>query len=599
MTETSQNEWSIVEGNLLTDWASKVDSENVLPEYPRPQLKRTGWLNLNGLWDYAITSKNIQHITSFDGKILVPFAIESALSGVKRPLKPNQLLWYRRFFEIPEAWKGNDLLLHFGAVDWKAEVWVNGNLVGEHKGGYVPFSFEISKFVKYSEENEIIISVWDPTNKGKQERGKQRLKSWLIFYTAVSGIWQTVWLEPVPKTRVEKLFLVPDIDDSQLNINPVFTNLKPEDEIQVNIKAQGISIKKELFKNEGPYVIDIPNQKLWNQENPFLYDLTLEILRKGEVIDKVESYFGMRKISIMHDNFGFPRLALNNEILFQCGVLDQGYWPDGLYTAPTDEALKFDIELAQQYGFNMIRKHLKIEPSRWYYHCDRLGMLVWQDMPNGGSFFAGIAGILFGRRIVFRYGRYKKSNRIQFYAELKGMIDSLHNHPSIVTWVLFNEGYGQFETKQVTEYVRILDNSRLINSASGWKDHKTGHIRDIHKYPGPAIPPLEYYRVAVLGEFGGYGYREKEHLWNPKKEWSYKRFDSREDLGDAFAELLIETLVLKHTGLGASIYTQLTDVEHEINGLITYNRKIPKIDFSHVKKFNEQLYKEEEEEEDD
>ena len=592
MTEISQKEWAIVKDGLVTDWAAKVDPDNPLPEYPRPQLKRVGWLNLNGLWDYAITSKNTWEVTSFDGQILVPFAVESAISGVKKPLRPNQLLWYRRHFDIPEAWKGQNLLLHFGAVDWKARIWVNGDFVGEHKGGYVPFSFDISKHVKYAESNEVIVSVWDPTNKGRQERGKQRLKSWLIFYTAVSGIWGTVWLEPVPKTRIEKLFLVPDIDNAQIKISPIFKNLKKDDEIRFSIKSQGSTIHKELSTEKKSYILDVPNQILWSPENPFLYDLSIEILRTGEVIDKVDSYFGMRKISIMHDNFGSPRLALNNEILFQYGVLDQGYWPDGLYTAPTDEALKFDIELAQKYGFNMIRKHVKTESSRWYYHCDRMGMLVWQDMPNGGSFFSGFLGFFFGEKLGFRYGRYRKSIRTQFYTELKEMIDSLYNHPSILVWVPFNEGWGQFETKQVTDYVRVLDNSRLIDSVSGWVDKKTGDIRDIHKYVGPAMPKREYYRVAVLGEFGGLGYKEEGHIWNPKKTWTYKTLGSREELADEYAEILVETLVLKYVGLGAAIYTQLTDVEQEVNGLITYDRKIPKLDYSHVKACNEQFYQE-------
>ena len=439
MSKELKYTWEKVQGVLATQWCDDVNPESPIPDYPRPQFKRENWLNLNGLWDYCILSKASSKPENYEGKILVPFAVESALSGVKRKLKPNQIIWYRRIFDIPDAWKEQDIILHFGAVDWDTKIWVNGEYVGEHRGGYVPFSFEVSRYIKFRGENEIIVSVWDPTNKGRQERGKQRLNPKLIFYTAVSGIWDTVWLEPVPRSRIDRIFLVPDIDNSKLNIKPIFNNFKGTDKIIVNIKSKGKSVTKAIFKDEGPFVIDIPNQRLWSPEDPFLYDLVLELKRKNETIDKVESYFGMRKISIMNDKDGFPRFALNNTILFQYGVLDQGYWPDGLYTAPIDEALKYDIELALKFGFNMIRKHVKIEPSRWYYHCDKLGMLVWQDMPNGGSFWAGAIGFLLGKKLSSKYGRYKKSVRKQYYSELKEMIDYLHNHPSIVVWVTFNE----------------------------------------------------------------------------------------------------------------------------------------------------------------
>ncbi|MHA1260446.1 MAG: glycoside hydrolase family 2 protein, partial [Candidatus Heimdallarchaeaceae archaeon] len=364
-------------------------------------------------------------------------------------------LWYRRFFLLPEAWRGLDLLLHFEAVDWEAEIWVNNHFVSKHKGGYVPFSFDITRFVKFNEENELVVGVWDPTNRGRQERGKQVLHPWLAFYTAISGIWQTVWIEAVPRGRIEKIFLLPNIDNGSLSLTSVGVKTEEEDKLKILVKARNSVITSFEGKINSQESITIPDYRLWSPKNPFLYSLTLSLERREEEIDRVESYFGMRKISIKKDEQGIPRFHLNNEQIFMLGTLDQGYWPDGLYTAPTDDALKADIEITKELGFNMIRKHVKIEPDRWYYHCDKLGMLVWQDMPNGGSILAGIASMLFGKKINFKIGRYKKTVRRNYYIELKAMIDSLYNHPSIIVWVPFNEGWGQFETRRVTEYIRI------------------------------------------------------------------------------------------------------------------------------------------------
>ena len=591
MSEKALDDWKTVEGDLFTRWAKDVNPNNPLPEYPRPQLKRESWLNLNGLWDYVIQSRTSTSPSNYEGKILVPFAIESALSGVKKKLKPNQVLWYRRTFELPESWKSQDLLLHFGAVDWETKVWINNNFVGAHRGGYVPFSFEISKYIKFREENEIVISVWDPTNRGKQERGKQVLIPFGVFYTAVSGIWQTVWLEPVPRSRIDKLFLIPNIKDELLSVTLSTKNLKPDDIISLTVRTSDRVISKIEHKAGENISIEVPDSKLWHPSKPFLYNLNLNLNRKGEPLDKISSYFGMREFSYGKDEKNVPRILLNGEPLFLYGTLDQGYWPDGLYTAPTDEALLFDIEVTKELGFNMIRKHIKTESSRWYYHCDKLGMTVMQDMPNGGHEFYGIFGYLLWRgKLKLRNGRKRKSVKNQFYMELKSMIDTLYNHPSIAIWVPFNEAWGQFETRRVTDYVRTLDNTRLIDSASGWIDKKTGDIVDIHKYPGPALPKMENEeRIAVLGEFGGLGLEVDGHLWDKWFKWCYKKYPSREELWRNYQIIVEQTKDLIPEGLSAAVYTQITDVEGEINGLLTYDRSVLKFSKEKMRQLNQSL----------
>lgn len=591
MSDNQYDDWVPIEGEIISRWFKEVDPESPLPEYPRPQFKRDAWINLNGLWDYIILPRNYGKPASYEGKILVPFAVESALSGVKKNLKPNQNLWYRRSFELPEALRGQDLLLHFGAVDWKTQVWVNDQHVGEHRGGYTPFSFEISNHVKFREENEIVISVWDPTNRGKQERGKQVLKPFAAFYTAVSGIWQTVWLEPVSRSRIARLFMIPDIKNEKLTLKLTCVNTKSEDTVTAVVRTSDRVISKVECNVDENVRIDIPEAILWQPEKPFLYNLNLSLDRKGEPIDAVSSYFGMREFSYGKDENNIPRILLNNNPFFMYGTLDQGYWPDGLYTAPTDEALLYDIEMTKELGFNMIRKHLKTEPARWYYHCDRLGMTVWQDMPNGGHEFYGIFGYLLWRgKLKLRNGRKRKAVKNQFYTELKSMIDSLYNHPSIAVWVPFNEAWGQFEARKVTDFIGALDNTRLINSASGWLDKKTGDIVDIHKYPGPAIPDLENEeRIAVLGEFGGLGLSVKDHMWNKKFKWSYKKFSDMEELWANYKIILEETKKLIPEGLSAAVYTQTTDIEGEINGLLTYDREVLKFDKAKMSELNKSL----------
>ncbi|MHA2299299.1 MAG: glycoside hydrolase family 2 protein [Candidatus Hodarchaeales archaeon] len=582
-TNLDESTWQPVKGQLMTRWVKDIDHVNPLPEYPRPQLVRKDWLNLNGSWDYAIRPKKEKSLTAYDGKILVPFPLESALSGVKKKLSHKYHLFYRRYFRIPENWKGRRIILHFGAVDWETTVKVNGKNIGFHRGGFVPFSFDITGVINHDTENELEVMVWDPTDKGRQERGKQSLKPFTAFYNAVSGIWQTVWLEPVSEAYIKNIRVIPDIDHQIVSIKVNVENIQQDDTLAIEISADKVPILTTRNGGITEFSLSIPDPKLWSPSSPFLYDLTITLSRDGSKLDEIRSYFGMRKIALVKDEENIPRIQLNNQPLFQYGPLDQGYWPDGLYTAPTDEALKFDIEITKEMGFNFIRKHVKVEPARWYYHCDRLGMPVWQDMPNGGIFS------LLTMKILSR-GRRKKSVREQFKKELAEMIDYLHNFPSVIVWVPFNEGWGQFETEEITEQIRKQDSSRLIDAASGWFDKKVGDIKDIHKYPGPAMPRIEEKRAAVLGEFGGLGYKADGHFWTGKKlYWSYSKSESVEEMKEKYERLLVELKPMIKDGLCAAVYTQTTDVEGEINGFLTYDREILKMDKEYLKNLHKEL----------
>jgi hypothetical protein len=570
--------WQPVEGHLLTCWAEEVNPDNPWPEYPRPKMQRPDWLNLNGLWDYAIRSQEIPYdqimpdlSAGGDGQILVPFCAESALSGVGKRIRREGSLWYRRHFEIPTAWqaKNHDLLLHFGAVDWECTVWVNGNTVGSHQGGYDPFYFNISAFVQKG-ENEIMIRVWDPTSDGTQPRGKQLRNPDGIWYTPVTGIWQTVWLEPVPRIHIERLQCVPDIDTETLKLT---VHLSEASETEVWVRA--LDGEKEVARAKGiggqTMVLPIPNPKLWSPEDPFLYDLEV-MIKDG---DKVKSYFGMRKISMTKDGDGIPRIALNNQILFQYGPLDQGWWPDGLYTPANETALLYDIEITKKLGMNMIRKHVKVEMERFYYHCDRLGMLVWQDMPNGNC-------------------ETDPEGQQQFRVELERMITAFEHYPSIVMWVPFNEAWGQHDTVATAEWVKKRDPSRLINEASGWKDHGAGDIKDLHIYTGPGMPDMESYRAGVMGEFGGLGYAVKGHLWSETKgakNWGYGDTHPTPSHFQQHYDTLIHRMrPMIEKGLCAAVYTQTSDVEGEINGLMTYDRAVVKLDIEHSAALHAGLY---------
>jgi len=575
MNDNNNSSWAPIKGQIMSKWAKEVTPNNPLPEYPRPQLKRNDWKNLNGIWNYTIRPKTEKMVNNFDGKILVPFPIESALSGVKQKLKAKQRLWYQRKFTIPESWKGKNVLLHFGAIDWEATIWVNGKEVGTHQGGYVPFSFEITGYLQEKMENDIIVAVWDPTKKRSQGRGKQTSKPIGVFYTAISGIWQTVWLEPVPSTYINSLKMVPDIDKETLNLNVEVNNSQPEDKITIEVKDGSTNIITISGNINQEFSLKIPNPKLWSPENPFLYDIIIKIDRNSNILDEVKSYFGMRKISVEKDQNGFKRILLNNKEIFQYGPLDQGYWPDGLYTAPTDDALRYDIEITKEMGFNLIRKHIKVEPLRWYHYCDKMGILVWQDMPNGGKLLR----------------RRKKFGRISYYKELESMISTLYNSPSIVMWIPFNEGWGQFNTKEVVKKVRNQDSSRLLNHASGWFDKGLGDVRDCHKYPGPGLPKKFEGRAAVNGEFGGLGLKVENHMWNKKFKWSYKKSKNPELLTERYSELITKLRELVPKGLCAAVYTQTTDVEGEVNGLLTYDREIIKIDIKKMRELNLSVFK--------
>lgn len=583
-------EWKIVEGKITTPWAEKVNSSGPLPEYPRPQMVRDNWLNLNGLWDYAIKPKETQDVSGYDGKILVPFAVESALSGIGKVVGKENVLLYRHTVTLPKDFKNKKILLHFGAVDWQCAVVVNGVKVGSHTGGYDPFNFDITAALKKSGIQEIKVTVWDPTDEGPQPRGKQVKTPKSIWYTPVTGIWQTVWLEAVPETYIQSTRLIPDIDKETLTLRAVINNLKPGDRIKIS--AWDGTQKIAEHDTDGLEVsLSIPNARLWSPANPFLYDLRITVMRQGKTIDEVRSYFAMRKISMAPDQNGIQRMLLNNEFLFQYGPLDQGWWPDGLYTAPTDEALKFDIEKTKEMGFNMIRKHVKVEPARWYYHCDKMGMLVWQDMPSGdmGNRWDSRPGII---GVATAKQRTPESENI-FRTEWKAIMDATINFPCIVVWVPFNEAWGQFKTEEIVNWTMSYDPTRLVNAASGGNFHSVGHILDLHNYPDPAMPSPELFgseQIIVLGEYGGLGLPLEGHTWQEKNNWGYQSFPNKGELLIKYEDFIGRFPSLIEKGLSAAIYTQTTDVEIETNGLMTYDRKVVKMPEDRLKQAHQKLY---------
>ncbi len=559
---------------LPTAWSKLVTPENARPEYPRPLLQRDRWLNLNGLWQYAIRPLEQPQPADFDGMILVPFPLESALSGVGKSIDENQQLWYRRTFTVPKPWTGMRLLLHFEASDWRTQVYLNGRYVGEHKGGYDPFTFDISDYLQ-GEEEELIVAVWDPTDRGTQPRGKQVQKPGGIFYTAVSGLWGTVWLEPVPDTFIRDLRITSDIEKGTVSLSADCYGLDQKDVLAAIIHAENKKVAQGKGRADQPLRIQIKKPVLWQPDRPFLYDLEVRLLRKGKEVDVVRSYFGMRKIAIGADEKGITRLLLNQQYIFHKGPLDQGFWPDGIYTAPTEEAMVYDLQVLKKMGFNMLRKHVKVEPRRFYYWCDRLGLMVWQDMPSGDHYI---------KTDEEDFQRTPESAQ-QFYLELGRMIESLYNHPSIVMWVPFNEGWGQFNTAEVVDFIRKKDATRLINPASGWCDRGVGDVVDWHKYPGPAAPPPEKNRAAVLGEFGGLGLKVEGHTWT-EKHWGYQKMADFDELNKKYHQLWEKVWQLEADGLSAAVYTQTTDVETETNGLMTYDRAVIKIDTTQARKWH-------------
>lgn len=566
---------------MKTVWGDKLDRNHVLEEYPRPQMKRDSYLNLNGVWDYAITETEAPP-EKYDGEILVPFSPESELSGVLRTLLPSQTLWYRKTLRIPYGFNRGRVLLHFGAVDQLATVFINGTELGAHTGGYTPFSIDVSSEIR--DENTVVVKVRDFSDSSYFSRGKQKTDRGGIWYTAQSGIWQTVWLESVPTEYVAGIKITPLFDEGEVELTVVSEGMH-------RCCAMTDGIETDFFSNE-PARLKIPDFIAWSPENPYLYPLNITMEN-----DCVESYFGMRKFSVECDEKGVKRLFLNNKPYFHTGLLDQGYFCDGLYTAPSDAAMIFDIQNAKDMGFNMLRKHIKIEPLRFYYHCDRLGMLVWQDMVNGGGeykFLTIASPLVTG--IHFKDSRYKlfsredKEGREQYGRELDETVRHLYNVVSLAMWVPFNEGWGQFDAEEAVKRILSLDNTRAIDHASGWHDQKIGEIKSLHVYFKPyRFKRDKQNRAVVLSEFGGYNFRAEGHCFNDR-DFGYKRAKTQKELLAAYENLYYnEILPAKEKGLCATVYTQLTDVEDELNGLISYDRRLVKLPVENVRKINDKL----------
>jgi len=588
-------EWRPARAPLMTRWAAEVSPANARPEYPRPMMVREDWLNLNGLWDYAVTPRG-QRPKRYDGRILVPYPVESALSGVFDTVGPGRTLWYRRVFRVPQQWMGRSVLLHFEAVDWETHVWVNGHHIGGHQGGYDPFTFDITTALGGRGGQEILVSVWDPTDSGAQARGKQVRKPGGIFYTSVTGIWQTVWLEPVGVAAIRDYSVVTDIDSGRVELTVAVDGAQPGDRVVAAVRAPdgraptgaasatrpatavdgtagalGPEVARASEVPGSPIVLRIQQPHLWSPDDPYLYDLELRLVRGGDasarVLDRIHGYFGMRKIAVGPDERGVTRLLLNNRFVFQSGPLDQGYWPDGLYTAPTESAMVSDLRVLRAMGYNMLRKHVKVEPRTFYTWCDRLGLLVWQDMPS--------ASIPLVRPDADR--ATDTSATRQFETELTRMISTHRNHPSIVMWVPFNEGWGQYDTERIVRLVRARDPTRLVDAASGWHERNAGDVVDRHNYPPPVPPRPEARRAAVQGEFGGLGLVVRGHTWK-EGGWGYDLFGSREALIQRFEDFYqVLRRADREQGLSAAVYTQTSDVETENNGLMTYDRAEMKI----------------------
>lgn len=578
-------QWKPAGDKIKTVWAEKIDPNNVLPEYPRPIMERDKWQNLNGLWDYAILPMGQQEPQTFDGKILVPFAVESSLSGVQKELGKEKELWYRRTFTIPSDWKSKNVILHFGAVDWKAEVYLNNIKIGSHTGGYTPFCFDVTPFLTAGNQ-KLVVKVWDPTSDSSIPRGKQVTNPNGIWYTPVSGIWQTVWLEPVNNKHIVGITPIANIDNNNLKVKVCTKNTESSDIVEVKLKDNNKVIASAKGVVGQTLDIAIPNAKLWSPESPFLYDLDVTLIERGKSVDKVSSYAAMRKVSKKRDANGIIRIQLNNKDIFHFGPLDQGWWPDGLYTAPTDEALKYDIVKTKDFGYNMIRKHVKVEPARWYTHCDRLGILVWQDMPNGDQGPHWDMHHYFDGKEVTRSIESEQN----FRKEWKEIMDYLMPYPSIAIWVPFNEAWGQFKTQEITEWTQYYDPSRLVNPASGGNHYlKVGDILDFHKYPSPEMMMYDNERITVIGEYGGIGMPLTDHLWQPDKNWGYVQFKSAKEVTDEYVKYGRQLLNLVKSGISGGVYTQTTDVEGEVNGLITYDRKVIKVEEDRIRKINQEI----------
>ena len=602
--------WKALEGKVMSKWAKTVNPENAWQEYPRPQFERAQWKNLNGLWDYAILKANQIQPKRYQGKILVPFSFESPLSGIGKKISPEDKMWYRKSFELPKNWSGKDVVIHFEAVDYKCAVWVNDILVGSHKGGFDRFSFNITPYLKSNGQQKIVLAVEDATNFSSQPRGKQQINPSGIYYTPVSGIWQTVWLEAVSsEAYLKQVKTTTDIDNSTVSLIPMSNQtLIKGYQVAVDVFFDGKKLVSGSTRPDTPLHLKIENAQLWSPDHPHLYDVKMSLINpSGTVIDRVDSYFGMRKISL-GDHKGVKYLFLNNTPLFHYGTLDQGWWPDGLLTPPSDEAMRYDIEITKAMGFNMIRKHVKIEPDRWYYHCDQLGIMVWQDMPSYNRLALKTPEEMEKTKrkdhiynaLERIHGEDDDLNRrwedgAQFEWELRRMINLHYNAPSIVMWVPFNEGWGQYDTCRISDFVKKIDPNRLVNPTSGWTLRPCGDIYDIHTYHVDlTVPPTALDRATVIGEFGGIGYPIQENLWNPKmRNWGYQTYYNTEDLLKNYIYKFDQIVKMKEkNGLSAAVYTQTTDVEGEINGLMTYDRKVTKMPAETLKELHSKLYQE-------
>lgn len=610
ITGVQAQSWKAVEGKIMSQWAKTVNPENAWQEYPRPQFERDQWKNLNGLWDYAILKTNEIKPKKYQGKILVPFSFESPLSGVGKNIDPEDKMWYRKNFELPKNWSGKDVVIHFEAVDYTCTVWVNDVIVETHKGGFDRFSFNITPYLKTNGQQKIVLAVEDATNFSSQPRGKQQINASGIYYTPVSGIWQTVWLEAVSsEAYLKQVKTTTNIDENTVTLITLSNqSLVSGYMVRTTVFFNGEKVTSGETKPNMPLTLKIDTPKLWSPDHPHLYDVSMSLMNpSGTEIDRVESYFGMRKISL-GDHKGVKYLFLNNAPLFHYGTLDQGWWPDGLLTPPSDKAMRYDIEMTKAMGFNMIRKHVKIEPDRWYYHCDKLGIMVWQDMPSYNRL---------ALKTLEEMEKTKRKDRIynalerihgedddlnrrsedaaQFEWELRRMVDLHYNAPSIVMWVPFNEGWGQYDTCRITDFVKKLDPDRLVNPTSGWTLRPCGDIYDIHTYHVDlTVPPTALDRATVVGEFGGIGYPINENLWNPEmRNWGYQTYYNAEDLLKNYIYKFNQIVEMKEkNGLSAAVYTQTTDVEGEINGLMTYDRKVTKMPAETLKELHSKLYKE-------
>ncbi|MBQ0148990.1 MAG: beta-galactosidase [Bacteroidales bacterium] len=594
--------WAPAGEHIRTRWAADVDPANAHPEYPRPQMVRADWKSLNGLWEYSITPKEQESWQGADGQILVPFAVESSLSGVGKTVTADESLWYRTTFTVPKNWKKKNIKINFDAVDWASEVYLNGSLVGRHTGGYTAFSYDLTPFLTQGEQ-ELVVKVTDATDDNLQPRGKQVSEPRGIWYTAVTGIWQSVWLEPVSAASIADYQVSSDIKAGTITLNVAVCDSQSDDEVAVELLdgAEGydtsLPSKKVIAKAAGApgkdIIVKVDDVHTWSPDSPYLYGLKITLKRGRKTLDCVQAYTAMRSITADSDAAGFKRMKLNGEPLFQYGPLDQGWWPDGLYTAPTDEALLYDLQMTREYGFNMIRKHIKVEPSRWFYHCDRLGILVWQDMPS----FAAHAG-----REDWDYSHgYDAGNdypataeaKANYYKEWKEIMNQVKKFQCVVVWVPFNEAWGQFDTKEAVDFTYRTDNTRLVNMSSGgnWVSGKVGDLLDSHHYPNPDINIWDPEMVVVLGEYGGIGLPVEGHLWNTDKNWGYVTLEDTDAVTSRYEQFAKEMIPFVKKGVSAAVYTQTTDVEGEVNGLMTYDRAVNKLDVKRVNAANTEVIK--------